>query len=152
VSAQEPEAQAAADDAGVIETTTGTVVLVADEDGRDGYYLQMEDGSRIELDFGPPWFWGDESPLAAFLDQTVAVGGSMRDGVSEQAADVAPERATAGPSIDVETIDGERLREPGKPPWAGGPKLVGKTRPGFAGWSRGQSDRVETAPSDSGEG
>jgi hypothetical protein len=36
--------------------------------------------------------------------------------------------------LDAETVDGKALREPGKPPWAGGPWVVGESHPGWKDW------------------
>ena len=36
--------------------------------------------------------------------------------------------------LDVETVDGATLRAAGKPPWAGGPWVVGSTHPGWKPW------------------
>jgi hypothetical protein len=38
----------------------------------------------------------------------------------------------------VETVNGKALRAAGKPPWAGGPKVVGKIHPG---WKEGKAGR-----------
>ena len=41
------------------------------------------------------------------------------------------------PEIEVFSVSSDgrttKIRSPGKPPWAGGPKVVGKKHPGFAG-------------------
>ena len=42
----------------------------------------------------------------------------------------------SGPEFEVLTVNGKTIREPGKPPWAGGPKVVGPSHPGYAGWSK----------------
>ena len=59
-----------------------------------------------------------------------------------------------GTELDVDTIDGIALRADGKPPWAGGPKVVGETHPGWKAWmadgkrdkSAGKGAGRETAP------
>jgi hypothetical protein len=45
-----------------------------------------------------------------------------------------------GSEVDVLTIDGQAIREPGKPPWAGGWKRVGKVHPG---WSAEKAERMQ---------
>ena len=35
------------------------------------------------------------------------------------------------PSFEVFSVDGTVIRSPGKPPWAGGPAVVGEKHPGF---------------------
>ena len=44
------------------------------------------------------------------------------------------ERAEGSNDVDVFTAGGKTLREPGKPPWAGGWKTVGEKHPGWAQW------------------
>ena len=95
----------------------GTVQKTVDTDGRPTYTMTV-DGTTWTISAGPPWFWGDKNPLAAFVGKTVTVAGTTR-GDAE---------------VDVETVDGKALREPGKPPWAGGPWVVGKTHPGWKDW------------------
>jgi hypothetical protein len=95
-------------------TLTGTV----DPDGRPAYTMTVG-GKTWTISFGPPWFWGDRNPLAAFVGKMVTVDGTTRAGSAE---------------VDVETVDGQALREPGKPPWAGGPWVVGPMHPGWKAW------------------
>jgi hypothetical protein len=44
-------------------------------------------------------------------------------------------------------VDGKALREPGKPPWAGGWKVVGKDHPGWSQekWDRWQAKQAAKA-------
>ncbi|MFV2064303.1 MAG: hypothetical protein ACC726_12440 [Chloroflexota bacterium] len=138
--AQEP-ADSAGDSASV-SSTTGTVVAVEDGDGLTGYFLQLEDGTLVELSFGPSWFWGELNPFAALVDSVVTVGGQLRDGrPGENASGTAKEQAAKDPVVKVRTIDGSR-RDKGKPPWAGGPKVVGEVHPGYGGWSKGQANKA----------
>ena len=51
--------------------------------------------------------------------KSVSIAGSTHEGETE---------------LDVETVDGTALRAPGKPPWAGGPWVVGETHPGWKPW------------------
>ena len=62
---------------------------------------------------------GDKNPLGAYVGKAVTIAGTTRAGDAE---------------VDVETVDGKALREPGKPPWAGGPWVVGPTHPGWKDW------------------
>jgi hypothetical protein len=64
---------------------------------------------------------GDNSPLAAWVGQTVEVTGSHHPGAMER-------------QLDVETVNGAAIREAGKPPWAGGWKVVGEAHPGWKAW------------------
>jgi hypothetical protein len=104
-------------------TVTGTVGTRTDADGRTEYTLT--NGSTVlVLDGGPTWFYGDDHPLQASVGKRVTVVGTQRAGETE---------------VDVETVDGTALREPGRPPWAGGWKAVGERHPG---WSQEKADRM----------
>ena len=102
----------------VTVTVTGTVAKTTDDQGRPAFTLTA-DGKTWQLSAGPPWFWGDKNPLKAFVGKDVVVVGSSHEGEAE---------------LDVETVDGTALREGGKPPWAGGPWVVGETHPGWKPW------------------
>jgi hypothetical protein len=110
------------------------VVGTAGEDG--GYTLTV--GSTVyQLSAGPKWWWGDANPLAAAVGKTVTVNGEQAEGSDE---------------VDVLAIDGTTIRAAGKPPWAGGWKVVGEKHPGWAQWkvdklnSRGGGHGRDTAP------
>ena len=63
---------------------------------------------------------------------------------------VAGDAARRRGEVDVETVDGVALREPGKPPWAGGWKAVGSSaiRAGRQEKAdRWQAKRAKTRPS-----
>jgi hypothetical protein len=135
-------AVAAQDSEPSMQVLTGTIVAVVDADGVSEYYLQLDDGSQLKLSVGPPWYWGSENPLAEYVNQVVEVQGYDKTGVpDEQAADIAKKRAVAEASFDVRVIEDETLWTTFRPPWAGGPAVVGEVHPGFAGWSRGQEAR-----------
>ena len=55
--------------------------------------------------------------------------------------------AVPSTEVDVRSIDGKELRAPGKPPWAGGWKQVGKDHPGWTQekWDRWQSKMADKA-------
>jgi hypothetical protein len=99
-------------------TIQGTVEQTADAKGRPTFTMTA-DGKTWELSAGPTWYWGDKNPLKAYVGRSVSVAGTYREG---------------GTDLDVETVDGQALREPGKPPWAGGPWVVGATHPGWKDW------------------
>jgi hypothetical protein len=104
-------------------TLHGTIA--AAKDGKDRATFSMTvDGTTWELSAGPKWYWGDHNPLAAFVGKSVEVTGTYRTGETE---------------LDVATVDGKAIRDAGKPPWAGGPKAVGETHPG---WKHGKSDEA----------
>jgi len=103
-------------------TVTGTVGTRTAADGTIEYTLTSGDMVLL-LDAGPAWFYGDAYPLAPYVDKQVTIGGEQKKGST---------------SVNVLTVDGTALREPGKPPWAGGWKAVGKDHPG---WSQEKADR-----------
>jgi hypothetical protein len=105
-------------------TLTGTIEASTDADGATTYTL-ASGGTTYTLDAGPPWFFGDNHPLKAYVGKSVTV-------VGKKAAD--------SNEVNVETVDGKPLREPGKPPWAGGWKVVGQSHPG---WSQEKADRFK---------
>jgi len=103
-------------------TLTGTIATGTDADGNATYTLRSG-GTTYTLGAGPAWFFGDNHPLTPFVGKSLTI-------VGEKAAD--------SNEVDVETVDGKALREPGKPPWAGGWKVVGEKHPG---WSQEKADR-----------
>ena len=105
-------------------TLSGTVGTRTDGDGHTEYTLDTGTAVLV-LDAGPSWFFGDDHPLKGHVGKRVTIVGERRAGDDE---------------VDVETVDGVRLREPGKPPWAGGPKVVGERHPG---WSAEKAERWE---------
>ena len=97
-------------------TLTGTVGKATGEDGD----FTLTVGSTVyTLDAGPKWWWGDASPLAASVGKRVTIQGELEDGSTD---------------VDVLAIDGKQLRPAGRPPWAGGWKVVGPKHPGWAQW------------------
>jgi hypothetical protein len=99
-------------------TITGTVGASTDGQGRPSFTI-TDGGTTWELSAGPPWYWGDKNPLSAFVGKSVTVAGTTEQGSSE---------------LDVETVNGTAIRAAGKPPWAGGPWVVGSTHPGWKPW------------------
>lgn len=99
-------------------TLTGKVGTRTDADGDTTYTLTV--GTQVyDLEVGPPWWWGANNPLKALVGKTVTIGGEQAQGSTE---------------VDVLTADGKTVREPGKPPWAGGWMVVGSKHPGWAQW------------------
>src|SRR4051795_5123430 len=96
-------------------TVTGTVARTTDGQGRPSFTI-TDDSTTWELSAGPPWYWGDKNPLGAYVGKSVTVAGTSEQGSSE---------------LDVETVNGTAIRAAGKPPWAGGPRVVGSTHPGW---------------------
>ena len=102
----------------VAATVTGTVTQGTDADGHPTFTITTG-GKTWTLEAGPSWYWGDKNPLAASVGKSVTVVGSHHADSLE---------------LDVETVDGKAIRAPGKPPWAGGPWVVGPTHPGWKEW------------------
>jgi hypothetical protein len=112
-------------------TVTGTVVKGTDGKGRPAYSLTAG-GTTWMLSAGPPWYWGDANPLEASVGTSVTIAGTYHEG---------------GTDLSVETVDGTAIRAAGKPPWAGGPKVVGEDHPGWKGGDHpGQGNGHSTAP------
>ena len=103
-------------------TLTGTLGTQTAADGATEYTL-TNGGTVLSLDAGPPWFYPNAYPLAPYVGQQVTIVGEQREGST---------------TVDVLSVDGTALREPGKPPWAGGWKTVGERHPG---WSQEKADR-----------
>jgi len=102
---------------------TGTVGTAQDPDG-DTEYTLTADGGVFNLGAGPAWFYDGNHPLAPLVGKTVTVTGESGIG-----------KKTGQPEIDVYSVtsDGQttQIRSSGKPPWAGGPQVVGPKHPGF---------------------
>jgi len=106
----------------VAVTMTGTVATRTDADG-DTEYTMAADGRTLVLDAGPAWFFGDDHPLEPYVGTSVTITGASHEGSDD---------------VEVATVDGTLLREPGRPAWAGGWKAVGEQHPG---WTQEKWDR-----------
>jgi hypothetical protein len=108
-------------------TLNGTIEKAAaeGENGKSEYTL-TDGGKTYTLEAGPKWFFADGSyPLDPYVGKSVKVDGEIAEGSNE---------------VEVIAIDGTALRQPGKPPWAGGWKVVGEKHPG---WSQEKADRMK---------
>ena len=103
---------------------TGTVGTRTNAEGETEYTLTVN-GTVLKLEAGPPWFFGDNHPLAPFVGTSVTVQG---------------EQAEGSDSVDAHVVDGTVIREPGRPPWAGGPKEVGEIHPGWKDWKAAKGE------------
>jgi hypothetical protein len=103
---------------------TGTVAASTDSTGKVTYTLRSG-GTTYTLEAGPAWFHGDKHPLKAYVGKSVRVVG---------------ERAAGATEVAVQSVDGKAVRASGKPPWAGGWKVVGERHPG---WSKEKADRFK---------
>ena len=103
-------------------TLRGTVAMATDAKGRSTFSM-VSGGTTYELGAGPAWFWGTNNPLAKFAGKTVTITGETHVGATD---------------VDVLTVDGAAIRAAGKPPWAGGWKVVGEKHPG---WSQAKADK-----------
>jgi hypothetical protein len=105
-------------------TLTGTVMSSSDAQGASGFTLKSG-GTTYTLEAGPPWFVGKKNPLTSFVGKSVTIVGEIADGTTD---------------VEVENVNGDPIRDGGKPPWAGGWKVVGKTHPG---WSQDKADKFD---------
>jgi hypothetical protein len=105
-------------------TLRGTIASTTGDKGFPTFTMSSG-GKTYELEAGPPWFWGANNPLAKFVGKTVTITGEAEAG---------------GTDVDVEAVDGTAIRAPGKPPWAGGWKVVGERHPG---WSQAKADKFK---------
>jgi hypothetical protein len=103
-------------------TLTG---IVGRSSGEDADYTLVVGLKVYRLSAGPHWWWGDANPLAAVFGKNVTIDGEQEEGSDE---------------VDVLKIDGKAIREPGRPPWAGGWKVVGPKHPGWAQWKVDKAD------------
>jgi hypothetical protein len=110
--------------AGVPISLSGTISAAKGAGGETSYTLQSG-GTTYTLEAGPPWFFGDNHPLKAFVGKSVSITG---------------EKAADSNEVDVKTVNGTALRGEGKPAWAGGWKRVGQSHPG---WSQVKADRLK---------
>jgi hypothetical protein len=90
--------------AGADVTLTGTVGTQTTARGATIYTLDTG-AAVLRLDAGPAWFYPSAYPLAPYVGKQVTVVGQHRQGSRQ---------------VDVLSIDGTVIREPGRPPWAGG--------------------------------
>jgi hypothetical protein len=106
-------------------TISGTVESTAGDNGRKTHTL-TDGGKTYKLEAGPRWFFDEGAyPLDKFVGQSVTIQGEIAKDSDE---------------VDVISVNGTALREPGKPPWAGGWKVVGEKHPG---WSQDKGDRMK---------
>jgi hypothetical protein len=120
---------------GPIQKLTGVLGIRTEADGDREYVL-----NGVELSVGPPWFWGTKNPLAPYVGKTVMVTGRMED--PRPSAKVNANDAD-GPELEVYTVNGAVVRAQGKPPWAGGPKVVGDRHPGNAGGAHAKAEQAK---------
>lgn len=95
-------------------TVTGVVQETTDAKGRPVFTVTA-DGTTWMLSAGPKWFWRDGDILRALVGRSVELSGKAR----------------AGAKLHVDRIGGVALRGDARPPWAGGPRLVGEFHPGW---------------------
>jgi hypothetical protein len=104
-------------------TVSGTLQKGADAEGETAYTL-VDGGTTYILEAGPRWFF-ETYPLEQYVGQDVTIEGEKKEGSNV---------------IDVLSVNGTALRAAGKPPWAGGWKVVGEKHPG---WSQEKADRFK---------
>lgn len=102
----------------IAATVTGTIRQGTDAKGRPTFTITAG-GTTWTLEAGPSWYWGDKNPLKASVGKSVTVVGSHKTGATD---------------LDIDTVNGKAIRAAGKPPWAGGPWVVGSAHPGWKSW------------------
>lgn len=106
-------------------TIAGTIDVTTDAGGKKSYTL-TDGGKTYKLEAGPNWFFDAGAyPLDKYVGKAVTIEGEIAQGSDE---------------VEVISVNGTALREPGKPPWAGGWKAVGERHPG---WSQEKADRMK---------
>ena len=111
-------------------TISGTIEVATGDNGKKTYTL-TDGGRTYTLGAGPKWFFDEGAyPLDKYVGQSVTIEGEI---------------AADSDEVDVISVNGTALREPGKPPWAGGWKVVGERHPG---WSQDKADRFEAKSGD----
>ena len=131
-----PEAAETPDSEPAPSTLKGVLTTGTDADGDKAYFI-----GTTRIGIGPPWFWGDKNPLAPYVGKTVTLTGHMDEGKPASTNPSGKAKPAEGPEFEVYTVNGTTVRAPGKPPWAGGPKVVGEKHPGYKGWSQGQAGK-----------
>lgn len=111
-------------------SVSGTVQSSVDAEGQTVYTLDVN-GTTYQLSAGPDWWWGENNPLAKAVGKSVTIDGEAAQGSTE---------------ISVLAIDGVKVRDAGRPPWAGGPNAVGSKHPGSSDNKTPSSSPVPTAP------
>lgn len=134
-----PEAAETPDAEPAPVTLKGVLTAGTDADGDKAYFI-----GTTRLGVGPPWFWGDKNPLAPYVGKTVTLTGHLDEGKPASTNPNGKVKAAEGPEFEVYTVNATAVRSPGKPPWAGGPKVVGERHPGYKGWSQGQAGKDKT--------
>ncbi|HEY0071951.1 MAG TPA: hypothetical protein VGE04_18475 [Chloroflexia bacterium] len=111
-------------------TATGMLV-VETADGKKSYLLKNGSGATLyRLSAGPPWYYANGAyPLDKYANQQVTVRGVVEakngngNGKAKNKGNAAAQQPQSTvPELEVYAINGETIRGPGKPPWAGGPK------------------------------
>ena len=97
-------------------TLHGTITQATNDKGKAVFQL-TSGGTTYTLSVGPSWFAAADDALESRVGDSVTVVGEVAAGSTE---------------VDVLTVDGEQVREGGKPPWAGARQPAGGQH---FGWS-----------------
>lgn len=124
-----PAGNEAKQPAAVVSATGKLVKVTAGDDMR--YALQDSAGKTIYyLEAGPKWFYASGAyPLDKYAGQQVTVTGVVEQPNANAnkppknpKANQAPKVPLDAPILEVYTVNNDKIRDAGKPPWAGGPK------------------------------
>ena len=111
-----------------ITNPAGKVVKVTASD-ETHYALQDAAGNNLYyLEVGPKWYYAARAyPLDKYAGQQVTVTGAIEQPnpnkpAKNPKAKQAPKTPLDAPVLEVYTVNNDKIRDAGKPPWAGGPK------------------------------
>ena len=127
----------------LVKVTVGddTRYALQDAAGKTLYYLEV----------GPKWYYAAGAyPLDKYAGQQVTVTGVVEQPkpnkpAKNPKANQAPKTPLDAPELEVYTVNNDKIRDAGKPPWAGGPKN-NPNHPGNKGNGHGNGKGKATAP------
>ena len=127
-SARQPKQDKQAKQAEVVTTAAGKLVKVTTGDDTR-YALQDTAGkTTYYLEAGPKWYHAAGAyPLDKYAGQQVTVTGVVEQPKANKPpknpkANQTPKTPLDAPELEVYTVNNDKIRDAGKPPWAGGPK------------------------------
>lgn len=113
--------------AAVVSATGKLVKVTAGDDIR--YAVQDSAGKTVYyLEAGPKWYYGTGTyPLDKYAGQQVTVTGVVEQPKANKPAknpkaNQAPKTPLDALILEVYSVNNDKIRDAGKPPWAGGPK------------------------------
>ncbi len=138
--------------AAVVSATGNLIKVTAGDDTH--YALQDSAGkTTYYLEAGPKWYYATGAhPLDKYAGQQVTVTGVVEQPKANKPpknknpkANQAPKTPLDAPMLEVYTVNSDKIRDAGKPPWAGGPKN-NPNHPGNNGNANGKAKGKANAP------